>query len=136
MKTVKKHYSDREQHCETDERHKMIDPKFNETNTPQEQIRDWAYGAQRTLDGIESRFNGTRADDMQIGGDHYKEMGVQPWAVMESVLTREEFIGFLKGNIIKYSMRIGKKDGNDIGKCHHYRQKLDEVLGRIPFNRF
>ena len=41
------------------------------------------------------------ANDLQVGGQHYKEMGVQPWDVMEAVLSREEFIGFLKGNIIK-----------------------------------
>jgi hypothetical protein len=75
----------------------------------------------------DSNFNNTRADDLQIGGDHYKEMGVQPWAVMEAVLTREEFIGFLKGNVIKYSMRQGKKDSNDTGKARHYMQKLQEV---------
>jgi hypothetical protein len=75
----------------------------------------------------DSNFNNTRADDLQIGGDHYKEMGVQPWAVMEAVLTREEFIGFLKGNVIKYSMRQGKKGEFDVGKCSHYMQKLKEV---------
>jgi hypothetical protein len=77
----------------------------------------------------DSNFNNTRADDLQIGGDHYKEMGVQPWAVMEAVLTREEFIGFLKGNVIKYSMRQGKKGEFDVGKCSHYMQKLKEVSG-------
>ena len=78
---------------------------------------------------IEQGFNGTRADDLQIGGDHYKEMGVQPWSVMEAVLTHEEFVGFLKGNAIKYAMRQGKKDGsNDTGKARHYIQKLKEVL--------
>lgn len=77
------------------------------------------------------------ADDIQIGGDHYKEMGLQPWHVMESVLTREEFIGFLKGNIIKYSMRIGKKDSDDAGKCRHYMQKLKEVEGEeLPDNKY
>lgn len=115
----------------------MIDPKFNETGTPQEQVqaqvqeqvRDWAYGASRTLEGIESRFNGTRADDLQVGGTHYKDMSVQPWAVMEAVLTREEFIGFLKGNVIKYAMRQGKKDNtDDANKCHHYMKKLNEVM--------
>jgi hypothetical protein len=34
-------------------------------------------------------LNGTRADDMQVSGNHYKEMPVQPWAVMEAVLTHE-----------------------------------------------
>jgi hypothetical protein len=106
----------------------MIDPKFNKTDTPQEQVHEWAYGVNRTLSGIEQGLNGTRADDLQIGGDHYKEMGVQPWAVMEAVLTREEFIGFLKGNVIKYSMRNGKKGEFDAGKCTHYMQKLKEVL--------
>lgn len=68
-----------------------------------------------------------KADDIQIGGDHYKEMGVPPWNVMQSVLTHEEFVGFLKGNIIKYAMRQGRKDSDDAGKCHHYVQKLKEV---------
>jgi hypothetical protein len=47
---------------------------------------------------------------------------------MESVLTREEFIGYLKGNIIKYGMRQGRKDSPDGDKCLHYKQKLQEVL--------
>ena len=72
--------------------------------------------------------NGTTANDLQIGGQHYKEMGVQPWEVMEAVLTHEEFIGFLKGNVIKYAMRQGKKDSDDAGKAKHYRMKLKEVL--------
>lgn len=68
------------------------------------------------------------ADAIQHGGNHYKDMGVQPWHVMEAVLTREEFIGYLKGNVIKYGMRQGKKDSPDADKCQHYRQKLNEVL--------
>ena len=75
------------------------------------------------------RFNGTTADDIQVSGNHYKDMAVQPWHVMESVLTREEFIGFLKGNVIKYSLRAGRKEGSDdAGKARHYMQKLKEVI--------
>jgi hypothetical protein len=71
-----------------------------------------------------------RADDMQVSGSHYKDMAVQPWAVMELVLTSEEFEGFHKGNIIKYTMRSGRKDGSDdAGKAKHYMQKLKEVRG-------
>ena len=69
-----------------------------------------------------------KADDIQVGGSHYKDMPVQPWTVMEAVLTYEEFRGFLKGNIIKYSMRQGRKDGSDdAGKLDHYIKKLEEV---------
>ena len=75
-------------------------------------------------------FNGTSADDLQVSGTHYKDMPVQPWAVMEAVLTHEEFVGFRKGNIIKYSLRAGRKDGSDdAGKAKHYLQKLREVEG-------
>ena len=78
------------------------------------------------------RFNGTTADDIQVSGNHYKDMPIQPWHVMESVLTREEFIGFLKGNVIKYSLRAGRKEGSDdAGKARHYIQKLSEVTNGI-----
>jgi len=75
-----------------------------------------------------SRINADkRADDIQAGGSHYKDMGVQPWTVMEALLTREEFIGYLKGNLIKYGMRQGKKDSPDAEKWHHYNMKLKEI---------
>lgn len=78
---------------------------------------------------FEEQLNGTRADDLQVSGNHYKEMPIQPWAVMEAVLTPEEFRGFLKGNIIKYSMRAGRKQGSDdANKAMHYKMKLKEMV--------
>jgi hypothetical protein len=69
----------------------------------------------------------TRADDIQVGGTHYKDFGMQPWHVMEAVLTPEEFRGFLRGNVIKYAMRQGKKQGSDdANKAQHYAMKLRE----------
>jgi Protein of unknwon function (DUF3310) len=75
---------------------------------------------------------GVRADDMQIGGTHYKDMVVQPWEVMETLLTPEEFVGFLKGNYLKYVLRAGKKGeaNEDFSKAKHYKMKLDEVLAK------
>jgi hypothetical protein len=74
--------------------------------------------------------NGTTADDIQVSGNHYKDMAIQPWHIMEAVLTHDEFVGFLKGNIIKYSLRAGRKDGSDdAGKAKHYMQKLKEIRG-------
>jgi hypothetical protein len=79
---------------------------------------------------IRSGLDGTSADDIQISGTHYKDMPIQPWAVMEAVLTHDEFVGFLKGNIIKYSLRAGRKDGSDdAGKAEHYMMKLREIRG-------
>jgi hypothetical protein len=72
----------------------------------------------------------TTADQIQVGGTHYKDMPLQPWEVMEHALSAAEFRGFLKGNIIKYSMRAtqGAKAGSehDAAKARHYAQKLRE----------
>lgn len=72
------------------------------------------------------------ANERQVGGSHYKDMALQPWDVMETVLTHEEFVGFLKGCVIKHSMRHGRKEGtDDAGKAKHYKQKLAEVVAKV-----
>lgn len=72
-----------------------------------------------------------RADDYQVGGNHYKDMPIEPWEVMEVLLTKEEFIGYMKGCYIKYAMRAGHKVGEDVGKdvdkARHYKHKLTEI---------
>ena len=56
--------------------------------------------------------------------------------VLERWLTREEFIGFLKGNILKYTGRAGKKSGEPAEKDHAksawYDNYLTEFLKRSP----
>jgi len=72
----------------------------------------------------------SKADGLQVGGDHYKGMGVQPWAAMESWMTPEQFAGFLRGNAIKYLARCDVKGGiDDVKKARHYIDKLVEVRG-------
>ena len=77
------------------------------------------------------------ADQTQVGGQHYRDMPIQPWNVMQAVLTPAEFQGFLKGNIIKYALRSGKKAGasDDGEKAKHYAQKLDEVMRTIDAHK-
>lgn len=68
------------------------------------------------------------ANDMQVGGHHYKQLVVQPWAAMESWMTPEAFMGFLRGNAIKYLARCDQKGGvEDLKKAQHYICKLIEV---------
>lgn len=69
-----------------------------------------------------------KADDVQHGGNHYKQLNVQPWKAMEAWMSREAFMGFLRGNAIKYLARTDKKGGiEDLKKAHHYLSKLIEV---------
>ena len=69
------------------------------------------------------------ANDKQVGGNHYKDMGVQPWDVIDS-FPLEQRIGFYRGNAMKYIMRMGSKDESirEIKKAQHYLEKLIETL--------
>ena len=70
-----------------------------------------------------------RANAKQIGGDHYKNMGVEPWDVVDTWPT-EQRIGAYRHGALKYLMRMGSKDEQlqEIKKCGHYIEKLIEVL--------
>lgn len=58
----------------------------------------------------------------------YTKLDIEPWDIMEADFTREEFIGFLKGNILKYCLRKKGSDLQDFEKIEHYARKLQEVL--------
>jgi len=69
-----------------------------------------------------------RADDYQVGGDHYTKMDIQPWRIMAALMTKEELIGYFKGSCIKYGYRSGHKEGtDDVSKYAHHEKKLMEL---------
>lgn len=64
-----------------------------------------------------------KANDVQVGGDHYKIKSIQPWDFIAA-----NKIGFFEGNAIKYVTRWRDKGGiDDIRKAIHYLEKLIEV---------
>lgn len=70
-----------------------------------------------------------KADNRQEGGNHYKDMAITPWEIMQSNFTQEEFEGFLKGSALKRIMRSRVKDGKlDIKKAKHELEKLIEIM--------
>lgn len=48
--------------------------------------------------------------------EHYKSGGIQPIDIMCLNFSRDEFIGFCKGNALKYILRAGKKEGEPVDK--------------------
>ena len=61
--------------------------------------------------------------DVQIGGDHYKTMKIQP---VEFITAND--IPFLEGNVIKYVTRHASKNGlADIEKAIHYLELIKEL---------
>jgi hypothetical protein len=67
--------------------------------------------------------------DTQHGGDHYKRMTIQPWDVIDT-WPIEQQIGFYRGNINKYYMRMFDKEDpiTQVDKLIHYAEKLKQVL--------
>lgn len=58
---------------------------------------------------------------------HYMQQRIQPIRFMQASMSSDEFKGFLKGNIIKYTMREGRKNGlEDIKKAQVYVNWLVE----------
>jgi transposase-like protein len=93
----------------------------NAMRQAQEQIATEALGPQ---------VDEPKARTRQVGGDHYKNMGVEPWDVVDT-WPREQRIGYYRGGALKYIMRMGSKDmeATEVAKGQHYIQKLLEVLG-------
>ena len=69
------------------------------------------------------------ASDIQEGGTHYKDMGLQPWDVVDTWPVEQQ-IGYYRGGALKYIMRMGSKDESvqEVKKGQHYMRKLLEVL--------
>ena len=70
----------------------------------------------------------TNGKSKEVVSPHY-DGSIQPIELMQAQMSKEEFIGFLKGNIIKYASRLGKKDApqKEAKKIVQYAQWLLEV---------
>jgi hypothetical protein len=61
--------------------------------------------------------------DKQVGGDHYKDLAIQPFEFIE-----RNNLGYGVGNVIKYLCRYKKKGGiEDLQKARHYIDLLIDL---------
>lgn len=59
---------------------------------------------------------------------HYSDSAIECIDAMEAMLGRQQFIGYLRGNMFKYQWRYQKKNGiEDLKKSEWYLNKLLEV---------
>jgi len=78
-------------------------------------------------------FSPTNKEDMVNHPKHYKlnikGAHIEVTELIESVLSKEEYIGYLKGNILKYHIRAKTKNGlEDIKKANFYSKILDKLI--------
>ena len=65
--------------------------------------------------------------EKRVEPKYYSDNGLSPLsAYRKALLSKEEAIGFCKGNIIKYTVRAGKKESaiKDIDKAIDYLKEL------------
>jgi len=66
-----------------------------------------------------------RALDVQVSGNHYKDLAIQPVEYIHA-----NGIGYFEGNVIKYVSRWRNKNGiKDLEKAKHYIDLLIELEG-------
>jgi len=71
----------------------------------------------------------TPEKDMVNSPERYKVGGIEVIDFIKAKLTAEEFRGYLKGNVLKYTSRAGYKDdaAQNIGKLVWYASKLQDT---------
>lgn len=62
-----------------------------------------------------------RITDLIDNQPHYKNQGIEPIDLMRKNFSKEEFAGFLQGNVLKYMLRYKDKNGvEDLKKAKTY----------------
>ena len=61
---------------------------------------------------------------------HYTQGAIECIDAIEAALSKEEYIGFLRGQIIKYAWRLNLKDTplKNVGKTAFYLARLQEKV--------
>jgi hypothetical protein len=82
-----------------------------------------------SCDGSGQMDDGEDATDPVNHPSHYTG-AIECIDAIESALGREQFIGFLRGQVIKYQWRLGKKDNaaQDAAKAKWYAERLEKFL--------
>ena len=79
-----------------------------------------------------SRVTPVNTPEDTMHDKHYRNAVVEPILVMQDFFSHDEFIGFLKGNILKYRLRMGHKGTEEDMKADYdklcvYEMWLDTI---------
>ena len=72
----------------------------------------------------------TEEHDPVNSPEHYNKLDVEAIDLIEMSMTRNEFLGYLKGNVLKYIIRYKHKGkaAEDLGKCIWYLTRLKDKV--------
>jgi len=71
-------------------------------------------------------------EDLVNNPKHYNQGDVECIDAIRAMLSSEEFIGYLRGNSLKYRWRFRYKNGvQDLDKAEWYENRLKEELKKL-----
>tara|TARA_A100000172_G_scaffold81064_1_gene72736 strand:+ start:2379 stop:2624 length:246 start_codon:yes stop_codon:yes gene_type:complete len=72
----------------------------------------------------------TKGHDPVNSPEHYNKLDVEAIDLIEMSMTSNEFLGYLKGNVLKYIIRYRHKGkaAEDLGKCLWYLTRLKDKV--------
>lgn len=106
----------------------MNDKELNDYLKVLEEIKD-LYKEPVEVNEPVGELSAAKNSGLASEQEHYKG-AVQPIQIMLMCFNQMEMMGFLKGNIIKYAFRAGRKPNEpfekDMNKCKQYKKWLNE----------
>jgi len=75
-------------------------------------------------------FKSGSKDDPVNSPSHYNMLSIEAIDIIEMSMTKQEFLGYLKGNVLKYVIRYKHKGypEQDLNKAFWYLNKLKETI--------
>jgi hypothetical protein len=108
-------------------------------NTPKNKDTTLPPGGSADIRGTSQEILGKKADefiDMVNSPPHYKQGKFETIEIIESLLSPEEFIGYLKGSFIKYIARAEHKGylAEDLNKAEWFfnKYKQKQITHKYP----
>lgn len=92
----------------------------------------------KDIDDLDIIKNHDKKPDMVNHPPHYQRGGVETIDIIKMCLTEEEYLGYLKGNIIKYRERAGLKgnEEQDLAKAKWYYDELNKQDHDVMTQRY
>ena len=91
---------------------------------------------QETKDILEAITKPAAESDAVNSPEHYNMLDIEAINLIEMSMTKDEFLGYLKGNVLKYIIRYKHKGkaGEDLDKGKWYLEKLRNKINEQPSN--
>ena len=76
------------------------------------------------------------SDGTAVNQKHYQIAAVEPIEIIQMYLSPEQFKGYLRGNALKYLLRVGHKDESkkEIDKAYQYIKWLKQAANDETIN--